>query len=90
MASNISEFERITKLLENKNVCLVGNSIELLNHNKGAFIDSHDVVIRMGRGRQLLKHYHKIGDKFSIWATGFLRNEYYKKFQQNGKTCPSY
>ena len=88
MASNISEFERITKLLENKNVCLVGNSIELLNHNKGAFIDSHDVVIRMGRGAPTPQHRDRIGDKFSIWATGFLRNEFYKKFPKEWEGMP--
>ena len=84
----MSEFERISKLLENKNVCLVGNSVELLNYKKGAFIDSHDIVIRMGRGAPTSKYYDSIGDKFSIWATGFLRNEFYKKFPKEWGNMP--
>ena len=42
--------EQILEILENKNIILVGNSIEIMNYEKGEFIDSHDVVIRMGKG----------------------------------------
>lgn len=65
--------ELILKLLENKNVVLVGNSIEILNYNKGEFIDSHDIVIRMGKGIPRERHYRNIGVRTDIWATGFLR-----------------
>ena len=90
MASNISEFERITKLLENKNVCLVGNSIELLNHNKGAFIDSHDVVIRMGRGTPTPNTTIRLVISLVSGQLDFYEMSTIKSFQQNGKTCPSY
>ena len=42
--------ETVLELLKNKNIVLVGNSVEILNYEKGEFIDSHDIVIRMGRG----------------------------------------
>ena len=71
----ISIEERIIKLLENKNVILVGNSVEILNYERGEFIDSHDIVIRMGRGVPMPKHYIRLGKKMDVWATGFLRAE---------------
>ena len=54
---------------------LVGNSVEILNYEKGEFIDSHDVVIRMGRGVPRPRHYEAIGKRTDLWATGFLRAE---------------
>ena len=67
--------EVILDILENKNIVLVGNSVEILNHQKGNHIDSFDVVIRMGKGYPC-PHYNKfIGKKMDIWASGFLRAE---------------
>ena len=67
--------EVILDILENKNIVLVGNSVEILNHEKGEHIDSFDVVIRMGKGYPR-SHYNKfIGKKMDIWASGFLRAE---------------
>ena len=65
----------ILDLLENKNVVLVGNSVEILNYKKADFIESHDVVIRMGRGIPRPRHYEAIGQRTDLWATGFLRAE---------------
>ena len=65
----------ILSILENKKVVLVGNSVEILNYKKGEFIDSHDVVIRMGRGVPRPRHYEAIGKRTDLWATGFLRAE---------------
>lgn len=65
--------ELILKLLENKEIVLVGNSVEILNYDKGDFIDSHDIVIRMGKGIPRERHYKNIGKRTDIWATGFLR-----------------
>jgi len=68
--------DKVLKLLKNKNVIIVGNSVEILNYKKGEFIDSHDVVIRMGRGLPRTKiQKEAIGTKTDIWATGFLRAE---------------
>tara|TARA_X000001036_G_scaffold108298_1_gene101439 strand:+ start:3826 stop:4497 length:672 start_codon:yes stop_codon:yes gene_type:complete len=67
--------ETVLDLLKNKNIVLVGNSVEILNYEKGEFIDSHDIVIRMGRGVPLPRHYERIGKRTDIWCTGFLRAE---------------
>ena len=67
--------ETVLDLLKNKNIVLVGNSVEILNYEKGEFIDSHDIVIRMGRGVPRPRHYEAIGKRTDLWATGFLRAE---------------
>ena len=63
--------------LANKNLILVGNSVEILHYQHGKFIDSHDVVMRMGRGlpnpNSLEDHSKSIGTKTDVWITGFLR-----------------
>ena len=46
MAGN--NLKEILDILENKNLVLVGNSVEILNHEIGEHIDSFDVVNRMG------------------------------------------
>ena len=65
------------KELANKNLILVGNSVEILHYQHGKFIDSHDVVMRMGRGlpnpNSLEDHSKSIGTKTDVWITGFLR-----------------
>jgi len=69
--------DKVLNKLKNKNVVLVGNSVEILNYEKGEFIDSHDVVIRMGRGMPKAADgfYKAVGKRTDIWATGFLRAE---------------
>ena len=67
--------EVILEILENKNVVLVGNSVEILNYEKGEYIDSFDVVIRMGKGYPRSPYDKFIGKKIDIWASGFLRAE---------------
>ena len=65
------------KELANKNLILVGNSVEILHYPHGKYIDSHDVVMRMGRGlpnpNSLEDHSKSIGTKTDVWITGFLR-----------------
>ena len=65
--------DKVLSVLEHKNIILVGNSIEIINYEKGEFIDSHDVVIRMGKGLPRPAHDKAIGKKIDIWAAGFLR-----------------
>ena len=83
----MEQYQKILDLLENKTVCLVGNSVEILNYNKGEFIDSHDVVIRLGRGIPS-KYSDQIGRKMDIWATGFLRMNFWDKLPPGWKLCP--
>jgi hypothetical protein len=40
------ERAEIIKNLSNKSICVVANSSDLLEYNYGAFIDSHDIVVR--------------------------------------------
>jgi len=69
----MARLEEVLNILENKNVVLVGNSVEILNYEKGEFIDSFDVVIRMGKGYPRPSHDKMIGKRMDIWAAGFLR-----------------
>ena len=66
----------------NKNIILVGNSVEMLNYEHGKFIDSHDVIIRMGRGIPnpdgLEDNMKAIGTRTDVWCTGFLRENMIK------------
>ena len=73
MAGN--NLKEVLDILENKNVVLVGNSVEILNHEKGEHIDSFDVVIRMGKGYPRPSHNKMIGKRIDLWASGFLRAE---------------
>ena len=71
----MARLEEVLNILENKNVVLVGNSVEILNYEKGEFIDSFDVVIRMGKGYPRPGKHKAIGKRIDIWAAGFLRAE---------------
>ena len=73
MAGN--NLKEVLDILENKNVVLVGNSVEILNHEKGEHIDSFDVVIRMGKGYPRPSHNKMNGKRIDLWASGFLRAE---------------
>ena len=53
----------VIKYLTNKSVCIVANSSDLLQYNYGAFIDSHDVVVRFN-GYKIIPE--KTGVKTSI------------------------
>ena len=67
-------------MYKDKNIILVGNSVEMMFHNYGDFIDGHDIVIRLGKGVPTNNNKKYIGIKTDIWGTGFLRQNFYKKF----------
>ena len=59
-----------------KTVCLVGNSVEIMNHDYGDYIDSHDVVVRFGRGVDFTEEQKSaVGTKTHVWVTGFFRSK---------------
>jgi len=62
-------------LTENKNIVLVGNSVEILRHEYGKYIDSFDTVVRFGRGIPDWGNFDAIGKRTDIWITGWLRME---------------
>ena len=55
-----------------KNVIIVGNSVEMMYHENGQFIDSHDTVVRLGRGYNTKGREKELGSKMDMWATGWL------------------
>ena len=71
----MARLEEVLNILENKNVVLVGNSVEILNYEKGDYIDTFDVVFRMGKGYPRASHNKFIGKRIDLWASGFLRAE---------------
>ena len=73
--------ERIQQLVKNKSVILVGNSVELMHHKHGKFIDSHDIVVRFGRAVDTIADDKEdiLGSKTNIWVTGQFRAPIYKK-----------
>lgn len=58
---------------------IVGNSVELLKYEYGSFIDSHDVVVRLGKGWNTRGREKHIGTKLDVWATGLLREYLYEQ-----------
>ena len=68
--------DRLIRELENKNVILVGNSVEILQFEHGDWIDSHDVVVRFGKGLPTEDKYKSIGSRTDIWVSGYLRSKH--------------
>ena len=62
-------------------VILVGNSVELLQHEYGSYIDSFDTIVRFGKGIPTNENFVSIGKKTDVWITGFLRQKYWKHFK---------
>lgn len=73
--------ERIQQLVKNKSVILVGNSVELMHHKHGKFIDSHDIVVRFGRAVDSIADDKEdiLGSRTDIWVTGQFRAPIYRK-----------
>jgi hypothetical protein len=54
----------LINLVENKDVILVGNSVEILQYNNGELIDSYDTVVRFGKGFPTPPIEHAIGCRY--------------------------
>ncbi len=62
--------EDIRKLVKNKSVLFVGNSVEIMNHKLAKFIDGFDIVVRFGRAIEANKlQKESVGSKCNIWLT---------------------
>lgn len=71
--------EEAQEFFKDKSVILVGNSVELMNHEYADFIDSHDIVIRFGKAIEANESERKaIGKKLDVWVTGSFRAEMIK------------
>ena len=76
--------QTLRKLTENKSIILVGNSVEMLQHDLGEYIDNFDTVVRFGNGVPDDTNSDSIGERTDIWITGFLR---YGKRDKFPKDC---
>ena len=73
--------ETLQKLTENKDIILVGNSVEIMQYNFGKYIDNFDTVVRFGKGMPEQTNYEQIGSRTDIWITGWLRMNFYPAFK---------
>ena len=44
--------QSIKRLVKDKSIIFVGNSVEIMHHKHADFIDSHDIVVRFGRAME--------------------------------------
>lgn len=71
---------RLIGYCQNKRVLILGNSVSLLNEPRGDFIDSFDVVVRLGKGIPFPELKDYLGQKTDVWALSVLRADLYKYF----------
>ncbi len=64
--------ETLQKLTEDKNIILVGNSVEMLEYEYGEYIENFDTIVRFGNGIPD-EHTESLGIRTDIWITGWLR-----------------
>jgi hypothetical protein len=74
------QIKELKRLVKNKNVLLVGNSVEVLSHELGELIDSYDTVVRFGKGFPRKKLNKIIGTRTDIAVFGILRRNYRKDY----------
>ena len=75
--------ENLQQLTERKNSALVGNSVEMLQHNLADYIESFDTVVRFGNGIPTSENWDSVGKRTDMWITGFLRYNKRKCFPDN-------
>lgn len=73
---------RLIGYCQNKRVIIVGNSISMFNKPYGEFIDSFDVVVRMGKGYPWPEFQEHLGSKTDVWILSILRANHYKEFKE--------
>jgi len=72
---------RLIGYCQGKRVLIVGNSISLFNKPYGEFIDSFDVVVRMGKGYPWPEFKEHLGSKTDVWCLSVLRANHYSDFK---------
>lgn len=75
--------ENLRKLTEGKRIILVGNSVEMLQHDLADYIESFDTIVRFGNGIPTNENWDSIGKRTDIWVTGFLRYNKRKFYPKN-------
>lgn len=79
---NETHINRLRNYVKNKKVLLLGNSISLFGDKTGEFIDSFDVVVRVGKGNVRPEIADYIGRKFDVWSFGGLRSFDYRDYSK--------
>ena len=74
------QVKELKRLIKDKNVLLVGNSVEVLSHELGELIDSYDTVVRFGKGFPRKKLDKNIGTRTDIAVFGILRRNNRKDY----------
>ena len=72
---------RLIGYCQDKRVLILGNSFSLFNKPYGDFIDSFDVVVRMGKGCAYPEFKEHLGSKTDVWVLSTLRANHYKDFK---------
>lgn len=75
--------ETLHKITKGKRIILVGNSVEILQHDLADYIESFDTVVRFGNGIPTDENWDSIGKRTDIWVTGFLRYKKRRFFPKN-------
>ena len=64
----------ICEFVKDKNIILVGNSVEIMEYDLKEYIESFDVVVHFGKAIGRNKRQEKsLGDRTDIWITGSFR-----------------
>lgn len=71
---------RLIGYCQDKRVIVVGNSVSMFNNPQGEFIDSFDVVVRLGKGYPWPEFKDYLGTKTNIWMLSMLRASHYRDF----------
>ena len=66
----MNEVNYMQEFVKDKNVILVGNSVEIMEYDLKEYIDSFDIVVHFGKAigrnnRSAISH----GFKYNIWKT---------------------
>lgn len=72
---------RLIGYCQDKRVLILGNSVSLFNKPCGEFIDSFDVVVRMGKGYPWPEFKEHLGEKTDVWVLSILRANHYTDFK---------
>lgn len=71
----MNEVNYMQEFVKDKNVILVGNSVEIMEYDLKEYIDSFDIVVHFGKaiGRNSRQD-RSLGTKTDIWVTGIFRS----------------
>lgn len=71
---------RLIGYCHGRRVLILGNALSLFNKPCGDFIDSFDIVVRLGKGYPSPEFKEYLGTKTDVWMLSMLRANCYKQF----------